>query len=783
MKFFRVVSETIDGSIKNILQLKTLDSSLAYSQMYDALDSCPQEFKTKFIQGINSAAENANINPLDAFNQILCGGAEDDAKEKMYNWWRGFFDVISKAEVAAEDKGTYDTLVDAMIAEIVKFGDSSSQMAESYQEADIEDEKNMDSEFKFAASKIGAIADKAKAVIDFINPFCESMNESSIQRMGLEKAISLAANQGKNVLIVDNGIEGVLKKVRDAFRGRPFEAPHHTISDIGLVGSERFADCSFTKASGGCLFLWGVSKFRKNAIDALRQRLEKDDEHDVVVVAVDYIDEYGEKSVGDNHLARIQNKAEGFKDMFDAIVVGAGRVPSGSWLSEFNKKVVNEMMFKMTDDKPNSKGFKSNEIKQKFVNGELDAKSAESELVSSGIDKSIASILVKKWIDVYGEGKSAIYEDKQKMKFKRIKTESRKVNEKRGRGRLNWKLANGCYAVDCGDCYVVCNRFGQTIYQDNMCMRSACEDIAERFGHMTQADAKEAIADEIRKETQRQWDAERNEYSKTVAEGKDDWVSIDSIVGEGDEQEGESVYRTSGPNGFDYFKFDNPDDDAKFLEYAEMMRGGRVDESGDSEEIDSPSEGGSYRIEPDINDFDDTVFAVYFKTYEEDEWEYQETFNTPEEALAWIDEQIAYGEEHPIVSEVNDGEKKFKKDGEVKTLIADDKKKVVTEMTVEREVNSIYELKDMLWGQGKANLQELIDAKTDVSDDEILSNLEELGLRNLTDINDYIAYQFDDFLDSFGLKYSDSGDIVSNSDSDYDDDEDEFSESTKWKKI
>ena len=71
MKFFRVVSETIDGSIKNILQLKTLDSSLAYSQMYDALDSCSQEFKTKFIQGINSAAENANINPLDAFNQIL----------------------------------------------------------------------------------------------------------------------------------------------------------------------------------------------------------------------------------------------------------------------------------------------------------------------------------------------------------------------------------------------------------------------------------------------------------------------------------------------------------------------------------------------------------------------------------------------------------------------------------------------------------------------------------------------------------------------------------------
>jgi len=30
-------TETIDGSIKNVIQLKTVDSSLEWSQMFDAL--------------------------------------------------------------------------------------------------------------------------------------------------------------------------------------------------------------------------------------------------------------------------------------------------------------------------------------------------------------------------------------------------------------------------------------------------------------------------------------------------------------------------------------------------------------------------------------------------------------------------------------------------------------------------------------------------------------------------------------------------------------------------
>ena len=37
----RPINETIDGSIKDIIQLKTVDNSLEYAQMFDALTDTP----------------------------------------------------------------------------------------------------------------------------------------------------------------------------------------------------------------------------------------------------------------------------------------------------------------------------------------------------------------------------------------------------------------------------------------------------------------------------------------------------------------------------------------------------------------------------------------------------------------------------------------------------------------------------------------------------------------------------------------------------------------------
>ena len=117
-------------------------------------------------------------------------------------------------------------------------------------------------------------------------------------------------------------------------------------------------------------------------------------------------------------------------------------------------------------------------------------------------------------------------------------------------------------------------------------------------------------------------------------------------------------------------------------------------------------------------------------------------------------------EEEQKPDEVKDGEKKYKQDGETKTLVTgSDKenktndKQEVTEMTIEQEITHATLLLPLLWGQGKENLQALLDS--DVFHDEegdvfIVDTLEEMGLRNLTEVNDAFAYDFESILEALG---------------------------------
>lgn len=106
------------------------------------------------------------------------------------------FEVLSqcKDNIPKERQSEYDGKVDDLMAEILKAGDSASSESDDnevvlesddlgYEQASKDDEKKMLDDMEFAISKIGEIANKVQELINFVNPYCNKVLESSIAQM------------------------------------------------------------------------------------------------------------------------------------------------------------------------------------------------------------------------------------------------------------------------------------------------------------------------------------------------------------------------------------------------------------------------------------------------------------------------------------------------------------------------------------------------------------------------------------------------------------------------
>ena len=716
--------------MQNIIQLKTLDNSLEWSQMYDALEDTPRDFQTKLIDALNSLGETMQIPPTEAFNKVLCKSDDknEGLRKKLYNWWRAFFEVLGKVvgNAPADKSVEFNQKMDDLMAEIMKAGDAEASTEEEpvmesddeelgYEQATKEDEDKMMADMDFAIQHLGEIANKVKAIVNFINPYCEKtfneenntmkfkkIDEGSTEWVDASKIFELAEEDSGSDDIVDHMMElgsdpdfiveisgnKVLSDGAVEFQciyKRDSSAMEEEPSDVkDLIKNEVEGMLDGTG--------WGVRNYKFPDDDDLMISWDSDKEPYAAF-----------KVVVEQKKVELENANESL----------------GADLSQIDWD--GPAIIKIFDPDNERDGFYVND-------GECDWN------IQHAVEFDSPAAAAEKIKELGDDGTMFIWP--AHMKKDRLDESDL---EKKGEPLDEYEFIDLMKDDDDGDVFTVYD--GTPMVDGSVCLNVIVnkddtdnEEVKAEFGDWVEqygwryesfSFSSDLVGDEGTETIHVYFRPIEKKIDETALEneldkGDDGWTEIGQPVGESKPVELESGATKKVSLYVDW------DDDGAGIDKNVV--------------IDVPAE---------IADSEESTALYDYIT----DWIDHQDFCVNDWAITDIEglSEISENNDEVKSADVKDGDKQVTQDGETKTLVAgEENKKPVCEMTIEQEIDDPWKLSEMLWSQGKENLEELLRSEL-VGEEEIMQMLEDTGVRNLTNINDLFAFDFPSVLDSLGL--------------------------------
>lgn len=750
--------------------------------MFDALQDTPRDFQFKLMDALNSLSQTMGVAPEDAFNQVLCASNDEnpDVKKKLYNWWRAFFEVLGKltgGKMPKDVVSEYNGKIDDLMAEIMKSGDASSESGdvvaesrnpnnsirfgrgdivdwddpdtgerhrgwrvgsvnldefelfppeggksvwvneyymdkvrkynEDYEEADKADEDEMNKDFEFAVQHIGEIANKVKDIVNFVNPYCESGNEedTSMKAKALTKEELVKLVGGTNTDEMEVYDWRAVKDMDivefDVFvknTGQLGNEPATSVADIVDVAKEVVGE---VVSKSGWDFdvvpvdeditvqMWNGDDF-DGKVDVYNDQTRLGDSDGAMFKVV-----CGKYDMNDNSIMKDnitnERRDSDWVSMDDMIGMEVGESDSEEY---------------MESEDDDTLGEAGEEIV--IANAKKTAKKDgyDQYILFDKSDNSWAferkHIQTKDDFAKFGQEVVGIVRSED-LKFVPFALESDDGLQEIGQ---QVPMKEATVMVDANDVWDVLD-----LLDDPDANKNLTNLINSHV--RTEAEIMDAI------------DSRFGEESPTKVELNDAIRDFWWIVSALDLDVEQFKKDGSFVDPEKPVALESDDDLLKVGDKVKVVGKGLASKGwvGEISSVDKAKKGLPYTVT-----FADRDPGEYAK----DEVELvQEKDETPPD-------------------EVKDGEKKYKQDGETKTLDFGENKKPVCEMTIEQEIDNPWNLLELLWGQGRDNFRDLLESEL-IDDDTLMMMLEDMEIKNLTSINDAFAYDFPTMLDMLGL--------------------------------